>query len=355
MDDGLPTIADVLDARRAIARYLQPTALHRYPLLDELLGAEVYVKHENHQPIGAFKIRGGINLLARLDREQRDRGVFAASTGNHGQSIAYAANLFGARATIYVPARANPVKVAAMRALGAHVIERGADFDEAREECAQDAAERGARYVHHGNEPHLLAGVATETLEIVEQQPRIEMIFVPLGGGSGAAGACLVTNALSPETQVIAVQSEAAPAGYNSWRAKALVEDRMGTFAEGLATRTASELPQRILWQHLHDFLLVSDDQLRAATLSLIELSRNLVEPAGAAALAGALELRDRIAGKRIALICSGGNISPAQLADLLAWRLRAGRPAACRVARLQGASGLGKLSAGNGPPSAGA
>lgn len=320
MDDAVPAIADVLDARRAIAPYLEPTPLRRYPLLDELVGAEVYVKHENHQPIGAFKVRGGINLVSRLGREERRAGVFAASTGNHGQSIAYAAKLFDTHATIYVPVGANPLKVAAVRALGAHVIEHGVDFDEAAERCARDAEQQGGRYVHHGNEPLLLAGVATETLEIMAQQPRLDAILLPLGGGSGAAGACLVASALAPRTQVIAVQSEAAPGAYRSWRAQTLLEDRAATFAEGLATRVASELPQRILWQHLHDFVLVSDDELRAATLQMIELTRNLVEPAGAAPLAGALRLRDAVRGRRVALVCSGGNISPSQLAELLAW-----------------------------------
>lgn len=327
MADASPVIADVLDARRAIAPYLQPTPLHRHPLLDQLVGAEVYVKHENHQPIGAFKVRGGINLLSRLTADERRGGVFAASTGNHGQSISYAARLFGIQATIYVPVGANPVKMAAMRALGADVIEWGADFDEARERCADDARKAGGRYIHHGDEPLLLAGVATETLEILEAEPRVEMIFVPLGGGSGAAGACIVTSALSPGTKVIAVQSEAAPAGYRSWRARKLIEDEMRTIAEGLATRSACAVPQQILWEHLHDFVLVSEDELRQATLQMIELTRNLVEPAGAAGLAGALRLREEVQGRRIAIICSGGNISPSQLADLLAWGSSRERP----------------------------
>jgi threonine dehydratase len=313
-----PSFSDVLDARRAIAPYLQRTPLHCYPLLDRLVGAEVYVKHENHQPIGAFKVRGGINLISRLDDGERRQGVLAASTGNHGQSVAYAAREFGVPATIYVPAGANPVKVASMRALGAQVVEHGVDFDEARERCAADAQERGARYVHHGDEPLLVAGVATETLEILEDQPRIDAIIVPLGGGSGAAGACIVAKQIRPATEVIAVQSEAAPAAYRSWRARALLEGQMHTFAEGLATRTACALTQEVLWEHLDDFVLVAEDELRTCTLRMIELTRNLVEPAGAAPLAAALRVRERLAHRRIALVCSGGNLSPSQLAELL-------------------------------------
>ena len=187
-----PTFQDVLKAKAVIARYLWRTPLYRYPSLCQLLGGEIYVKHENHQPVGAFKVRGGINLVSQLSDDERRRGVITASTGNHGQSVAYAARLFGVEATIVVPEGANPGKVEAMRGLGAHIIFHGRDFDEAREHCEALAAERGHRYVHAGNEPLLIAGVATETLEILEDQPDIEVIIVPVGGGSGAAGACIV-------------------------------------------------------------------------------------------------------------------------------------------------------------------
>jgi threonine dehydratase len=278
----------------------------------------VFVKHENHQPVGAFKVRGGVNLISQLSPQERERGVIAASTGNHGQSIAYAARLFGVRATICVPDEANPVKVASMRGLGAELVFHGRDYDEAREHCEELAAERGYRYVHSGNEPLLIAGVATETLEILEQQPRFEAIIVPIGGGSGAAGACIVAKAINPAVRVIGVQSEAAPAAYRSWRARRLVEDRMETFAEGLATRTAFELPQRILWRWLDDFVLVSDDEILAAQRLLIEATRNLIEAAGAGPLAAALRLREQFAAKRIALIASGGNASRDELLDVL-------------------------------------
>ena len=318
--DGVPQLDDVLDARRVIAPHLAPTPLRRYPLLDELTGTATWVKHENHHPTGAFKVRGGVNLIAQLSPEWRAHGVTAASTGNHGQSIAYAAQLFGVSATIFVPRGANPGKVASMRSMGAEVVEQGSDFDEAREQCAEFAAERGARYVHSGNEPLLIAGVGTATLELLESEPRLEVVIVPVGGGSGAAAASLVAKAVQPRIEVIGVQSEAAPAAYRAWRAGRLLEDEMHTFAEGLQTRVAFELPQRIMADQLDDFVLVSDDEIRRATLKLIELTRNLVEPAGAAPLAAALRLRAHLEGKRVALIATGGNITPAQLADLLAW-----------------------------------
>jgi threonine dehydratase len=313
-----PTFADVLTARRQIAPYLRPTPLHRYPSLDDLVGTEVWVKHENHQPVGAFKVRGGVNLVSQLSEDERRRGLIAASTGNHGQSIAYAARLFGVRAIICVPHGANPTKLESMRALGAEIVTVGRDFDDAREHCERLAEERGYRYVHSGNEPLLIAGVGTETLEILEQEPRVEAIFVPVGGGSGAAGACIVAKAIDPSIRVVAVQSDAAPAAYRSWRERRLVADSSATFAEGLDTRTAFELPQRILWQWLDDFVAVSDDELRAAQALMIDTTRNLVESSGAAPLAAALRLRDEVAGQRIALIASGGNVTREQLLDVL-------------------------------------
>src|ERR687888_1193835 len=180
---------DVLAAQERLARYLNSTPLYRYPALSELIGTEVWVKHENHQPVGAFKVRGGVNLVSQLDEDERRRGVIAASTGNHGQSVAYAARIFGVRAIVCVPEGANPVKLASMRALGAELVVHGRDFDEAREHCERLAEQCGYRYVHSGNEPLLIAGVATETLEILETQPQTDAIIVPIGGGSGAPGA----------------------------------------------------------------------------------------------------------------------------------------------------------------------
>jgi threonine dehydratase len=312
-----PDLGDVLAARRRIEPYLRPTPLYSYPALDALAGTRLWVKHENHQPVGAFKVRGGVNLISQLSADERQRGVITASTGNHGQSVAYAANLFGVHAIVCMPEQANPVKVESMRALGAEIVFHGQDFDDAREYCEKQSAEHGYRYVHSGNEPMLIAGVGTYTLEILQTQPDIEAIIVPVGGGSGAAGASTVAKAVRPSIEVIGVQSEAAPAAYRSWKGQALVTDATSTFAEGLATRTAFDLPQRILWRLLDDFVLVSDDALRAATRTMIEKTRNLVEPSGAAALAAVLADPERFAGRTVAIVCSGGNISPAQLLQL--------------------------------------
>lgn len=289
------------------------------PRLSRMVGAEVWVKHENHQPTGAFKVRGGVNLIGQLSDEQRERGVIAASTGNHGQSVAFGARLFGVKARVCVPERANPGKVQAMEDLGAEVIFHGADFDEAREHCERLAAENDHRYIHSGNEPHLVEGVGTYALEMLEDEPRLDAIVVPIGGGSGAAGVCLVVKTIASHVEVIGVQAAAAPAAYRSWKEGALVVDEMRTAAEGLATRTAFELPQQILREHLDDFVLVSEDEIFDATRTMIETTRNLVEGAAGAALAGALQIKDRLAGRKVGLVCTGGNISVPQLRALFA------------------------------------
>jgi threonine dehydratase len=313
-----PTIRDAIAAAERIRAYLAPTPLRLSPAVSNMLGADVYLKHEHHLPTGAFKVRGGVNLISQLSPAEHEAGVIAASTGNHGQSVAYAARLFGVKAIVCAPENANPGKVDAMRELGAEVNLVGANFDEARLACERLAATHGYRYIHSGDEPLLIAGVATHTLEILGEQPQIDTIIVPIGGGSGAAGACIVAKAIDPSIQVIGVQSQAAPAAYQSWRDGRLVEVASHTWAEGLATGTAFELPQRILHRLLDEFVLVSDEDIQTAVRSLLTRTRTLVEGAGAAPLAAALALKDRLAGRRVALILSGGNISVSQLRTVL-------------------------------------
>lgn len=313
-----PEFTHVLDAARVIRPYLAATPLRRYPALERLVGARVYVKHENHNPTGAFKVRGGINLVSRLTDHERERGVVAASTGNHGQSVAYAARLFGVSAIICAPAAANPVKVESMQDLGAEVVLEGERYDDARRNAEELSREHGYRYIHSGDEPLLIAGVGTHTLEVLQEQPQVDTVIVPIGGGSGAAGAAIAAKAINPAIRVIGVQSDAAQAAYLSWKSGSLQESPNRTTAEGLSTATPFALPQRIMRRLLDDFVLVSDPEIDAATRLMIEKTRTLVEAAGAASLAAALKMRDSMRGRTIALICSGGNISPAQLRALL-------------------------------------
>ncbi|NIM93856.1 MAG: pyridoxal-phosphate dependent enzyme [Anaerolineales bacterium] len=315
---NLPTFVDVLHAQRIIGNYLSPTPLHHYPTLDELLDAQVYVKHENYQPIGVFKVRGGINLMSRLMVAEREQGVITASTGNHGQSIAYAAKLFNVRAVIVAPEGANPVKVEAIESHGAEVVFHGHDFDAAKDHCEHMAQEQGLRYISSGDEPYLIAGVGTYSLEILEQQPDVEMVFVPVGGGSGAAGTCLVVKTINPDIQVIGVQAAAAPSAYMTWKNRQYTTAQMETEAEGLATRTPFMLPQQILWQHLDDFVLVEEEAMRHAVRLYLEKAKTLAELAGAAPLAAALQEKERVRDKTIALVLSGGNVSPEKLRQCL-------------------------------------
>jgi threonine dehydratase len=293
--------------------------LHSYPAINTLIGTEVYIKHENYQPVGAFKVRGGVNLISQLSADERERGVIAASTGNHGQSVAYATRLFGVKARIVVPEGANPGKVAAMQGMGAEVIFHGAVYDDAMLHCEALAREHGYRYIHSGNEPLLIAGVGTETLEMLEDEPGLEVIIVPIGGGSGAASTCIVARTLNPSIRVIGVQSEASPAAHESWRQGRLVEMPNRTMAEGLATGVAFELPQEIMRQMLREFMLVTEEEIMQAMVWMLERAHTLAEGAGAASLAAAYRLRDELRGKKVGIVCSGGNASLEQLKRVLA------------------------------------
>ena len=313
-----PTLRDVYLAKKTIAPHIPRTPLHYSSGLSEMLSAEVYLKHEEHLPLGAFKGRGGINLLANLSDEEKKRGLITASSGNHGQSMASACKLFGVKAVIGLPEDANPNKVAAMRALGAELVFHGADFDAARLHCERLAKEEGYRFVHPVNDPLLIAGVGTQTLETVEDLPDVEVLMLPLGGGSGISGACIVAKGIDPSIEVLAVQSEQAQAGYLSWKKGEIVESEMNTVAEGIATRSGYELAQQIMADLLDDFLLVSDDEIHQAIGTLVDKAHTLAEGAGATALAGAIRYPEKVKGKKVAITVSGGNITVDQLRESL-------------------------------------
>jgi threonine dehydratase len=315
MDWPTPNLADVLRARAALSPYLRPTPTLEPPALGASLACRAILKCENLNPTGAFKVRGGIYLLATLTSDQRARGVLAVSTGNHAQSIAYAARLFDTRAVIYMPEGANPLKVAATRALGAEVVQVGHDFDAARLAAESRADEEGLRYIHSANEPLLIAGVATYTLELFEVVPDLDVLFVPVGGGSGVLGAAVVARAVNPSTRIIGVQAEGAPALYHSWRTgERVTTEAVTTFAEGLATREPFDLPMQLLPRLVDELMLVSDAELEQAILLLLETTHQLAEGAGAAAVAGAVRRRAELHGKRVGMVLSGGNITMDQL-----------------------------------------
>jgi threonine dehydratase len=314
----LPTYADVLAAEPIVHRTLKPTPLYEWPALSELLGCHYYLKHENHTPTTAFKVRGGLNLVARLPEDQKRRGIIACTTGNHGQSLAYACRRFGVRCVLVVPVTCNPSKAAAMRALGAELIEHGEDYDEARVHCESLRQAMGLRYVHSANEPDLIAGVGTYALEIFDELPNPDVILVPVGLGSGICGTALVAAARRPQTQVIGVQSELAPAVTLSWREGRPVETGTPrTFAEGMATRVSASMTLEIMRHLVADMVLVDDEALREAILLLLRVTHNLAEGAGAAATAAAFQMRDQLAGKTVVGVLSGGNLDLRELARI--------------------------------------
>jgi threonine dehydratase len=313
-----PTLADVYAARPRVARIVSPSPLLHHPLLAAETGLDIRVKHENHNPTGAFKVRGGANLIASLSAEER-RGVITATTGNHGQSIALACRREGVPCTIVVPLGNNPEKNAAMRAYGAELIEFGRDFDEARERVEQLQSERRLRYVHSADEPLLIAGVGTYALEIFEEQPDTDVILVAIGGGSGACGCSIVRTGLGSRARVIGVQAERADAFARSWHGTArVVGERCDTFAEGMATRVTFDLPFGILKQELDDVVTLSEDELAEGVRLALRTTHNLAEGAGAASLIAAMKLRDQLAGKRVVCVMSGGNIDRATLTRVL-------------------------------------
>jgi threonine dehydratase len=314
-----PTFTDILKAKNKIAPYLSKTPLLEYPLLSEALGFQAYVKHENYQPTGAFKIRGGINLISQLSPDERERGVITASTGNHGQSIALASKIFEVKAVVCVQEGANPVKVGGIRSYGAEIVEEGKDFDEARENAERIAAEKGYRYIHSANEPLLIAGVGTIGLEILEDLPDLDAVIAPVGAGSQVSGMCTCIKTAAPDVEVIAVQSAHAPSVYNSWKSGKLESTESAkTMADGLATRVAFELPVSIMRDLLDDFILVTDEEIEAAIKIYVEKAHTIAEGAGAASLAAGIKIRDRLQGKKVALILSGGNLPADVLKGIL-------------------------------------
>lgn len=311
------SFADALAARERIRPFLAPTPLRSYEALDAEIGAgiRVLVKHENHLPTNAFKVRNALSALTLLSAEQKRRGVVAATRGNHGQGVALAGRLLGVPVTICVPVGNNPEKNLAMRGFGAELIERGRDYDEAIEVAGTLVRERGLHLVHSTNDPGILAGAATISLEILEQAPDVEAIVVSIGGGSQAVGAIVAASGLRPGLEVFGVQAAGAPAVYEGWRTgRPVVLERADTFADGLATRACYELAFVALREGLSDFVLATEAEIADAVRLVLRTTHNLAEGAGATAFAGLRQLRDRLAGRQVAAVLSGSNIDAATL-----------------------------------------
>lgn len=316
------TFHDVEAARDRIARHLSPTPFRPYPRLSAIVGhgIELFVKHENHQPTNSFKIRNGLSFMTALDADERRRGVVAASTGNHGQGIAFGGQLTGVSVTVCVPAGNNPDKNASMRALGATVVEEGRDYDEAVGVMQRIAATEGRLVAHSTNDPRVVAGAGTMTLEILAQEPDLDALVIATGGGSQAVGAMTVARVLSPALEVYGVQAAGASAIHDSWHAHTrLTTPRADTFAEGVATRTTYDLTFPALQEGLAGFVTVTDAEIAEALRTIVAETHNLIEGAAAMGFAALPKLADRLAGKRVGIVFCGGNIDVGILRRVLA------------------------------------
>jgi len=315
----LANLAALEAAAALVHSVVLPTPQYRWPLLSRRVGAEIWVKDENHTPIGAFKVRGGVVYLDDLRRSRPDvTGVIAATTGNHGQSIAYSAAALGLAATIVVPEGNNPGKNRAMRGFGATLVETGHDFQAAYEHAVA-LAERENLHLVRSFHPLLVRGVASYALELFRAVAGLDTVYVPVGLGSGICGVIAARDALGLTTEVVGVVAENAPTYALSFAAgRPVPTNRSDTLAEGIAVRVPDPEALAIILKGAARIVTVSDAEIRHAARAMFNDTRNLAEGAGAAPLAAALQERARLAGKRVALIQSGGNIERALLAELL-------------------------------------
>jgi threonine dehydratase len=313
--------ADVLAAQARIRPLVVPTPLRRYAPLDAEIGRGicVWVKHENQAPTNSFKIRNALSVVTLLSAEERRRGIVAATRGNHGLGVACAGALYGAPVTICVPRGNNPEKNAGMRGYGATLIEEGRDYDESVTVAERLVRERGLTLVHSTNDPRVLAGAATVTLEMLSEVPELDALVVSVGGGSQAVGALTVARTLRPSLPVYGVQAAGASATHDSWHAgRPVPKDSAVTFADGLATRSVYALTFPALQRGLAGFVTVTDAEIAEAVRMLLRTTHNLAEGAGAAGLAGVRALGEQLAGKQVGIILSGGNIDGATLARVV-------------------------------------
>ena len=305
-----PTFADVLTAARTIRPYLSKTAFYESVSLGKIIGCSLFIKYENHQPVNSFKIRGALNRMVHMAPEERIRGFVTASMGNHGLGVCFAAKILELRATCVVPEKANPDKVEAMRNLGAEVVHHGSDFEAASEHAQKLAADRGSTFLHPHNDHLIIAGHATAALEMFEDEPELDTIVFPIGGGTLIAGAALVAKTLVPSVRVVGVQAANLPAFRASLDAGHILEvPPASTFAEGVAVREPPELTYGLVRDLVDEIITVTEEEMRRAILLLLEKTHNLAEGAGAAGLAGVIKIREQLAGRTVGTVLSGGNL----------------------------------------------
>lgn len=314
----LPSLAQIEDAAALVHAVMPPTPQYAWPLLGAALGAETWVKHENHNPIGAFKLRGGLVYFDDLARRARVPGVISATRGNHGQSVGFAAKRHGLPATIVVPRGNSVEKNAAMRALGVELLEHGEDFQAAREFADGLAAERGLHPIPPFHDL-LMRGVATYGLEFLRAQPDLQTVYVPIGMGSGICGMVAAREALGRKTEVVGVVSAHARAYAESFAQRRAVEAPVSTrLADGMACRAPHPAALEIIWQGVARIVEVSDEEVAAAMRLFFTATHNVAEGAGAAGLAAAWQEKERNAGRKIGLVLSGGNVDRPVFASVL-------------------------------------
>ncbi|MGO9116802.1 MAG: threonine dehydratase [Desulfomonilaceae bacterium] len=319
-----PTLTQIEAAAEIVYHVLTPTPQYNWPLLSKRLGTNVWVKHENHTPIGAFKIRGGLVYFHHLAQElDRPKGVISATRGNHGQSIGYAARRYGIPATIVVPFGNSREKNAAMIALGVDLIEHGDDFQAAYEYAAELSQQRGVHMIP-SFDPLLIRGVATYALELLRHVQDLDVVYVPIGLGSGICGMVAAREALGLSTRIVGVVSKHAPAYALSFEQRVPVEYPVTTkLADGVACRTPEPKALEIIWHGVDHIVAVSDDEVADAMRALFQDTHNVAEGAGALSFAAALQERDILHGKNVAIVLSGGNVDRQVFTKVLADKLR--------------------------------
>ncbi|HOC74900.1 MAG TPA: threonine/serine dehydratase [Deltaproteobacteria bacterium] len=306
---------NILRARSAISHYIHRTNLIYSSELSRIIGCEAFVKHENHLPTGSFKIRGALNFFQTIPKEDVANGVLVSTRGNHGLAMAWAGQWFNTPCTVVVPENNNPEINRIIESFGAELIVHGHDFYDAQFYCDELVAAAGYYYVEQGNEPEMLNGIGTMGLEIFEDLPDVDVIICPIGGGAGCASLLRVVQAINPEVQIVGVQAAKAPAFSRSLeQGEWVVLDEADTIADGLAARSVFQLPYVIMKDHVKDVVLLNEDEVLEGIRLALGTTHNLAEGAGAASLVAAVKIKERLQGKKVVLVMSGGNLDRAQL-----------------------------------------